>query len=99
MTGLSVAVPNAPMIPPSPTGPTFNVFVLQPLLVLLQETVVGGAIQLSWPANSANWVMQFTPGLSPLGTWTDVTSAPAVVGGPNGFKFPNSGNPRSHRLA
>jgi len=98
MTGLTVAVPNGPMITPSPTGPTFNVFVLRPLLVLLQETVVGGAIQLSWPANSTNWVMQFTPSLSPLSTWTDVTSAPAVVGGQNVLNFPISGNAGFYRL-
>jgi hypothetical protein len=98
MTGLTVAVPNGPMMTPLPTGPAFNVFVLQPLVILLQEKVVGGQIQLSWPTNSANWTLQFTPSLSPLSAWTDVTSTPAAVNGQYVLGMPISGNAGFYRL-
>ena len=38
MTGLTVAIPNGPMTTPSPTGPTFNIFVLLPHPSRPQET-------------------------------------------------------------
>jgi hypothetical protein len=80
MTGLTVAVPNGPMITPPPTGPTFNVFVLLPRMVRLQIKAVNGQAQLFWPTNAGDWVLQSTPSLSPGGTWMDVTNASAVVG-------------------
>ncbi|MGH7992445.1 MAG: right-handed parallel beta-helix repeat-containing protein [Limisphaerales bacterium] len=80
MTGLPVAVPNGPMITPPPTGPTFNVFVLLPTALPLQAQVVSGQLRLSWPVNAGGWVLQFTRNLSANSMWTDVTTAPAVVG-------------------
>ncbi|MDE3066493.1 MAG: right-handed parallel beta-helix repeat-containing protein [Verrucomicrobiota bacterium] len=97
MTGLTVAVPNGPMITPAPTGPTFNVFVLLPSQVSLQATVASGQVQLSWPANFGNWVLQFTPSLSPS-AWTDVTAAPTVVGEQNLLAVPLSGSSGFYRL-
>src|SRR5260221_14055104 len=90
MTGLTVAVPNGPMITPLTTGPTFNVFVLLSLESQLREALVNGQIQLSWPADSASWGLQFTPTLWPSTTWTDVTNTPAVVNGHNVLAVPNS---------
>ena len=98
MTGLSVAVPNAPMITPSPTGPTFNVFVLQSLEIQLRVALVNGQIQLIWPTNSGSWVLQFRSSLSPSGAWTAVTNTPAVVKGQNVLVLPISTSVGFYRL-
>lgn len=79
MTGLSVAVPNGPMLTPPPTSPAFNVFVLLPRLVRLQAALAAGQVLVSWPTNSGDWVLQSTPSLSAGGTWVDVTNTPALV--------------------
>jgi len=80
MTGLTVAVPNGPLLTPPRTGPTFNVFVLLPRSVRLEVNAVAHQAQLSWPTNSGNWVLQYSTSLLTDGTWTDVTDAPAVLG-------------------
>ncbi len=79
MTGLTVAVPNGPLLTPPRTGPTFNVFVLLPRSVRLEVNAVAHQAQLSWPTNSGNWVLQYSTSLLTDGTWTDVTDAPAVL--------------------
>ncbi|HWX21821.1 MAG TPA: hypothetical protein VN578_18115 [Candidatus Binatia bacterium] len=61
----SVAVPNGPMNTAQPTGPTFNVFVLQPRLIRLRATIVDGQVEVSWPTNSGTWVLQSTPSCRP----------------------------------
>ena len=81
MTGLTVAVPNGPLLTPPPTGPTFNVFTLLPRMVRLQAATANGQAQVFWPTNSGNWVLQFTDSLSVNSTWTDDANTPVVVGG------------------
>lgn len=80
MQGLTVAVPNGPMITPPPTGPTFNVFVLMPRQVKMDVSAAGGQVIVSWPTNAGDWVLQTTPDLA-AGAWADDTNAVlAVVG-------------------
>jgi len=80
MTGLTVAAPNGPLLTPPPTGPTFNVFVLLPRAVRLQIAAVGGRVELSWPTNSGNWVLQSKAIVATQGGWTDVPDIPEVRG-------------------
>lgn len=83
MTGLTVAVPNGPMLTPAPTGPTFNVFVLLPRLVRLQAMLVGkNLVQISWPTNAGNWILQSSL-LQPTVAWADVTNTPSLANGQN----------------
>jgi len=98
MTGLTVAVPNGPMLTPPPTGPTFNVFVLMPRSVVLQANTMERQAQLSWPTNSGNWVLQFTTSLSTDSTWTDVTETPAILGNRYVLTQPTLENSRFYRL-
>jgi hypothetical protein len=98
MRGLLAAVPHGPMITPPPTGPTFNVFVLQPSLITLQAEPVNGQLQLSWSVNSSGWVLQYTSNLSANSTWTNVTVGPAVVGSYYVATFPISGKAGFYRL-
>jgi hypothetical protein len=81
MAGLTVAAPNGPLRTPPATGPTFNVFILLPRLVLLHATIVAGQTQVFWPTNSGQWVLQFTESLSLNSAWTDDTNTPVIVGG------------------
>lgn len=81
MTGLTVAVPNGPLLTPAPTGPTFNVFILLPRSVRLRATVLNSQAQVSWPTNSGKWVLQSTASLSPNSVWTDEASTPVLAGG------------------
>jgi parallel beta-helix repeat protein len=81
MTGLTVAAPNGPMSAASPTGPTFNVFVLLPHPIQLQATAWNGQLLIiSWPTNSGSWVLQSRPGLSADDLWADVPGDPVVAG-------------------
>ncbi len=98
MTGLAAAVPNGPMLAPAPTGPTFNVFVLLPRQIRLEATLADGQVQISWPTNSGNWVLQFAPSLSPGATWTDVPTNLAVLGYQTSWAVPVSGNCAFYRL-
>jgi Right handed beta helix region len=98
MTGLTVAVPNGPMITPPPTGPTFNVFVLLPRLVRLQAAAVNGQGQISWPTNSGDWILQFTTNLSTDSAWAEITNAPAIVGDQYTLNVPFSGSAGFYRL-
>lgn len=99
MTGLTVAVPNGPMLTPPPTGPTFNVFVLLPRQIWLQAIMAGeGQMQISWPTNAGNWILQSTPDLS-VRTWTDVTNySPTLVGGQEVVTNQTSESMRFYRL-
>ena len=81
MKGLTVAVPNGPLLTPRPTGPTFNVFVLLPRSVRLQASAVDGQARISWPTNSGKWILQSTESLSVNSAWTDDPNTPVVVGG------------------
>jgi hypothetical protein len=79
MNGLTVAVPNGPMITPPPTGPTFNVFVLLQRSVKLQITrITNNQVQLSWPTNSGSWVLQTTTNLA--SAWVDNPNIPTIFG-------------------
>jgi hypothetical protein len=98
MTGLSAAVPNGPMITPAPTGPTFNVFVLLPGVVQLQATVSNGLAVISWPTNSSNWVLQFTPSLALGAKWTDMPNKPSIAGSNNRLAIPLSKRAEYYRL-
>ncbi len=79
MTGLTVAIPNGPLLTPPPTGPTFNVFVLLPRQIQLQTTVSNGQVRISWPVRPGQWVLQSTSSLSSYSVWTTVTNAPTAV--------------------
>ena len=81
MTGLTVAVPNGPMLTPRPTGPTFNIFILLPRSIRLQATAVDGQAQVFWTTNSGKWVLEFTDSLSLNSSWTDDPNTAVVVGG------------------
>ncbi len=98
MTGLSAAIPNGPMIAPSPTGPTFNAFVLLPGVVQLHARVLNGAAVISWPTNSRKWVLQFTPSLAPGAKWTDMTNKPSLTGSNNLLAIPVSQSAEYYRL-
>jgi hypothetical protein len=98
MTGLTVAVPNGPMLTPPPTGPAFNVFILLPSLVRMQAAVVNGQTRVSWPANSGKWVLQSTASLSPRSAWTDDASAPVLAGGQYVVTISSSQGARFYRL-
>lgn len=80
MTGLTVAIPNGPLLTPPATGPTFNVFVLLPRLVQLRTTVANGQVRISWPSQPGQWMLQSTSSLSSDSAWTAVTNAPTAVG-------------------
>lgn len=98
MTGLTMAVPNGPLLTPPPTGPTFNVFILLPRSVSLQATALNGQAQVSWPTNSGKWVLQSTASLSPNSVWTDETSTPVLVGGQYVVPITKSQGTRFYRL-
>ena len=100
MTGLTVAVPNGPMITPPPTGPTFNVFVLLPRLVRLQIAAMKVQAQLSWPTNAGDWVLQSSTSLSSGGKWMDFTNnvTPAIVAANYVVNVPFSGSAGFYRL-
>ena len=98
MTGLTVAVPNGPMLTPPPTGPTFNVFILLPRLVRLQATAMEGQTQVWWPTNSGKWVLQSAESLSSHTAWMDDTNTPVVVGGQNVVTNLNLPGTRFYRL-
>ena len=98
MAGLTVAAPNGPLLTPSPTGPTFNVFVLLPRLIRLRIELVRGQAQAFWPTNFGNWIPQFTDSLSPDGSWTDDTSTPVVIDGQYVLTNLGSQVPRFYRL-
>jgi hypothetical protein len=98
MRGLTVAVPNGPMLTPPPTGPTFNVFVLLPVSIPLQITTPAiGQVLLSWPTNFGTWILQSTASLG-SGTWADVTNTTYVVGSENVVTNTTSGTTRFYRL-
>jgi hypothetical protein len=98
MTGLTVAVPNGPLLTPPPTGPTFNVFILLPRFIRLQVTAMDGQAQVSWPTNSGNVVLQFTESLSTNSAWMDETNIPAIVGDQYVVTNPYSQGTRFYRL-
>jgi parallel beta-helix repeat protein len=77
MTGLTVAVPNGPLLTPSPTGPTFNVFVIQSRSVRLKVVCVDGRPEISWPTNAGTWGLQFSS--SPQ-DWVDYPNRPTIRG-------------------
>ena len=79
MSGLTVAVPNGPLLTPPPTGPTFNVFVLRTWSVRLRIGTVNGKTQISWPTNLGNWSLQVSASLSSEG-WTDDTNTHVISG-------------------
>jgi len=78
MTGLTVAVPNGPLLTPAPTGPTFNVFVLESRSVRLKIASVDGKPEVSWPTQAGMWVLQFSS--SVIEDWIDNTNDLRVRG-------------------
>jgi hypothetical protein len=98
MTGLTVAIPNGPLLTPPATGPTFNVFVLLSLPVRLQIATVDGKAQISWPTNFRNWVLQSSAGPS-REDWRDDTNTPAASGTRYVVSKPFSESNRFYRLS
>jgi hypothetical protein len=98
MTGLTVAVPNGPLLTPPPTGPTFNVFILLPRFIRLHVRTVEGQARVSWPTNCGNVVLQFTESLSASSDWTDDTNTPAIAGDQYVVSNPYSQGTRFYRL-
>ncbi len=47
-----------------------------PLPEALRITVQSGNVQVRWPTNCGNYILQFRPVTSPMNSWTDVTNAP-----------------------
>jgi len=80
MEGLTVARPNGPFVAPPPTGPTFNVFVLLPVVSKLRLSIASGAAQISWPTNSGLSTLEFRDGLSITSRWVAMTNFPTVIG-------------------
>jgi hypothetical protein len=78
MSNLTVAAPNARLLTPPPTGPTFNVFVLLPLPPPLQIVLAGDNVQVSWPIGLDINVLQSAQGLVNPVTWVNATNAPVV---------------------
>jgi hypothetical protein len=80
MRGLTVAVPNGPLLTPPPTGPIFNAFILLPRCIRLQIRAVEHEAQVSWATNCGNVVLQFTESLSSSNAWRNDTNTPAISG-------------------
>jgi hypothetical protein len=97
MTGLTVAAPNGPLLTPPPTGPTFNVFILLPRVIRLRIAAQANDVQVSWPTNSGNWMLQSTTSLI-AGDWSNDTSAPAIRGDQYVVTNSMSGQARFYRL-
>ncbi|MDB6018450.1 MAG: hypothetical protein JWR19_2939 [Pedosphaera sp.] len=97
MTGLTVASPTGPLVTSPSTGPTFNVFVLLPRLIRLQIGTANGQVQVSWPTNVGNWVLQCT-GMMTDNTWTDITDNVPVVGDRYVVTNPLNENAQFYRL-
>jgi hypothetical protein len=97
MHGLRVSPPNGRMVTPRPTGPVFNVFVLIPRVVSLQIKVTNDQLQLTWPTNSGEWILQTAASLKE-GAWRDVTQAPNLIGGQNVLTNAFSDETRFYRL-
>jgi hypothetical protein len=99
MNGLTVAVPNGLMITPPPTGPTFNVFVLLPRTVNVQiKKTANNQVQISWPTNAGNWILQTTTNNPVPGSWIDATDVPAILGDQYMTTNVISGKSRFYRL-
>lgn len=99
MNGLTVAVPNGPMLTAPSTSPIFNVFVLLPRLVRLQGMMAGkGQVQVTWPTNAGHWVLQSSSTISAAATWTDVPTAPVLAGSNEVVTNTVTGNMKYYRL-
>jgi len=96
MTGLTVAVPNGPLLTPPPTGPTFNVFVLLSRSVRLNVVSVDGKPEVSWPTNAGTWVLQFSSSVTR--EWTDYPNGPTIRAGDYVVRDSLPGDSRFYRL-
>jgi hypothetical protein len=79
MTNLTVAAPQAALLTPPPTGPTFNVFELLPRPAL-QIRLVARNVQISWPTNLGPAVLEVCYSLGSNSAWYDGGYVPVVVG-------------------
>lgn len=87
MTGQSVAKPNGNLVAPAATGPEFNAFLLlprfnatKPSAVTLQMLRREGYVELSWPTNAGNFILQSRADCSPASAWSSLTNTPTIVG-------------------
>lgn len=83
-----------------PCGPKAGVNLLEeckPVTeVQLGVRIIGNKVEISWPANATDWVLQETPSLSDP-VWSAVSTAPAVVGDQMIVEVPIEGT-RFYRL-
>jgi len=78
---------------------TNQVRILHPLPRLeIKNANTNGAVELSWPATSSNFVLQQIPSLENLTTWSDSTAAVQVVGERFLAREPNTETQRFFRL-
>jgi hypothetical protein len=80
MKGLSVAPPNGPLLTASPTGPIFNVFILQSRFLRLRLSASEGGVEITWPIDAGDCVLQFTDDLSDSDGWMDDSATPSIRG-------------------
>ena len=105
MTNLTVAVPNGPVSPigplftPPPTGPTFNVFVLQSSGPGLQIKQSNGVVQIYWPVSAGVNALQCSDAIAIPFSWTVSTNNPVVVGDQLMITEPLSSGTKFYRLA
>jgi hypothetical protein len=81
MTGLTVAAPNGPLLTPPPTGPAFNVFVVQPRVEGFQITITNGNAKISWPTNYGPVALQVSTNFDGSSPWVNDTNLPALSRG------------------
>jgi hypothetical protein len=79
MTSLTPASPNGGMLTPSPTGPTFDVFLLLPRNDKLDIRHQGNSVQLRWPMHYGMDALQVSTSLGPAG-WVAHTNTPVLLG-------------------
>jgi parallel beta helix pectate lyase-like protein len=64
----------------------------------LQITLLQGHVQVRWPTNCGNYLLQSRILSSPTNAWQDVTNAPVIDHGQYLVSYPVSGFGRFHRL-
>jgi hypothetical protein len=98
MTNLTVASPNAQLLTPAPTGPTFNVFQLRLIPQPMHIQLLGSTVQVTWNLGAGADALQVSPNANDPGSWTYSNQTPQVLGDQFAVTEPASLKTRFYRL-
>jgi uncharacterized repeat protein (TIGR01451 family) len=76
---------------------TYTNYVL-PLPLVSIRTLAGNRVRVSWPVALTNYGLQYTPALTTLSAWSNVTSQPGISGSESFITESNSSPARFYRL-